>query len=46
MNLWGEQINLVGETHCGIGMKVYDKSYVSIIIILWYFCIFIIIIFH
>lgn len=25
MNVWGEPINLVSETHCGIGMKVYDK---------------------
>uniref|UniRef100_A0A6C0LFL5 Uncharacterized protein n=1 Tax=viral metagenome TaxID=1070528 RepID=A0A6C0LFL5_9ZZZZ len=25
MNIWGEQINLVGATHCGIGMKVYNK---------------------
>ena len=25
LNIWGEQINLVSETHCGIGMKVYNK---------------------
>lgn len=25
LNIWGEQINLVSATHCGIGMKVYDK---------------------
>jgi hypothetical protein len=25
LNFWGEQINLVGATHCGIGMKVYNK---------------------
>ena len=25
LNIWGDQINLVSETHCGIGMKVYDK---------------------
>ena len=25
MNIWGEQINLVSATHCGIGMKVYNK---------------------
>ena len=25
MNIWDEHINLVSETHCGIGMKVYDK---------------------
>ena len=24
-NIWGEEINLVSESHCGIGMKVYDK---------------------
>ena len=25
VNIWGEQINLVSATHCGIGMKVYNK---------------------
>ena len=25
LNFWGEHINLVGATHCGIGMKVYNK---------------------
>ena len=25
INVWGEQINLVGESHCGIGMKVFNK---------------------
>ena len=25
INIWGEYINLVSATHCGIGMKVYDK---------------------
>lgn len=25
INIWGEQINLVSATHCGIGMKVYNK---------------------
>ena len=25
INIWGENINLVSATHCGIGMKVYNK---------------------
>lgn len=25
VNIWGDQINLVSATHCGIGMKVYNK---------------------
>jgi hypothetical protein len=25
VNIWGERINLVSATHCGIGMKVYNQ---------------------
>jgi len=24
-NIWGEPIDLIGSTHCGIGLKVYNK---------------------